>query len=77
MFNMTKVEIELIPYPDKYILFEKGTRVGASYIPNRHSIANNKCLKSSFNLFQPTTSFLPTSGFRWINAKEFDLNQYT
>ena len=46
MFNMTKVEIELIPYPDKYILFEKGTRVGASYIPNRQSIANNKCLKS-------------------------------
>ena len=60
MFNMTKVEIELIPYPDKYILFEKGTRVflysqeysyilviyQASYIPNRHSIANNKCLKS-------------------------------
>ena len=46
MLNMTKVEIELIPYPDMYILFEKGTRGGASYIPNRHSIANNKCLKS-------------------------------
>ena len=31
MLNMTKVEIVLIPGPDIYIFFEKGTRGGASY----------------------------------------------
>ena len=28
MLNMTKVELELIPDPDMYIFFEKGTRGG-------------------------------------------------
>ena len=23
------------------------------------------------------SKFLPTSGFKWINSKEFDLNKYT
>ena len=34
MLNMTKVELELILDPDTYMFFEKGTRSGASYIPN-------------------------------------------
>ena len=32
MRNMTKVELKLIPDPDKYIFFEEGTRGGVSYI---------------------------------------------
>ena len=34
MLNMTKVELELVLDLDMYILFEKGTRGGASYISN-------------------------------------------
>ena len=32
MLNMTKVDHELIPDPDMYLLFEKGMRGGVSYI---------------------------------------------
>ena len=46
MLNTTKVELELIPAPDMYIFFEKGTRGGVSYISKRYSKANNKYLKS-------------------------------
>ena len=34
MFKMTKIDLELIPDPDLYIFFEKGTRGGISYISN-------------------------------------------
>ena len=37
MLSMTKVELELIPDPDMYIFFEKGTRGGVSDISNRYS----------------------------------------
>ena len=46
MPNMTKVEVELIPDPDVYTFFEKGTRGGVSYISNRYSKVSNKYLKS-------------------------------
>ena len=46
MLNMTKVELEFIPDRDMYILFEKVTRGGVSYISNTHSKANDKYLKS-------------------------------
>ena len=46
MLNMTKVELGLIPNPDMYIFFEKGTRGGVSYISTRYSKSNNKYLKS-------------------------------
>ena len=89
---MTKVEVALIPDPDMYIFFEKGTRGGVSYISNRYSKANNKYLKSydpkqeskhiiylDVNKFYgyAMSKFLPTSGFKWIDPKEFDLNKYT
>ena len=32
MLNMAKVELELIPDPDMYFLFEKGMKSGVSYI---------------------------------------------
>ena len=43
---MTKVELKLIPAPDMYIFFEKGTKGWVSYISSRYSKANNKYLKS-------------------------------
>ena len=46
MSNMTKLGLELIPDPDMHIFFEIGTRGGISYISNRYSKANNKCLRS-------------------------------
>ena len=46
MLKMAKTELELIPYCDMYIFFEKGTRGAISYISNRYSKANNEYLKS-------------------------------
>ena len=92
MLNMTKVELELITYPDMYIFFEKSMRGGVSYISNRYSKSNNKYLKSydpkqesrhsiyldANNLYGYAMSkFLPTRGFKWIDPKEFDLKKYT
>ena len=89
---MTKIEPELIPNPDMYIFFEKGSRGRVSYIYNKYVKANNKNLKSydskeeskhiiyldANNLYDYTISkFFPTSGFKWIDPKEFDLNKYT
>ena len=66
-------------------------RGGVTYISNEYSKANNKYLKSydpnknqniifldANNLHGYAMSkFLPTSGFKWIDLKEFDLNKYT
>ena len=35
MLNMTKVQLELVPEPEMFILFEKSIRVGVSYIFKR------------------------------------------
>ena len=93
MLNTTKVKIELISDPDMYIFFEKGMRGGVFYISNRCSKANNKCLKSYYDPKQESkhilyldannlcgyamSKFLPMSGFKWIDPKEFDLNKCT
>ena len=45
MLKMTKIKLELIPDPDTYIFFEKGTRGGISYMSNRYNKANNQYLK--------------------------------
>ena len=89
--NMTKVELELVSDPDMYMFFEKCMRGEVSYISNRYK-ANNKYLKSydpkqgskhitylyANNLYGYTMSkILPTSGLKWIDPKEFDLNKYT
>ena len=92
MLNMTKVECEFIPDPHMFIFFEKGMRCGTSHISNRYSKASNKYLESydlkqqskyivyldASNLFSYAISkILPTSGLKWIDPKEFDMNKYT
>ena len=67
-------------------------RGGISQISNRYSKTNNKYLKSyepkqesqniinfnANNLYVYAVSkFLQTSGFNWIDPKEFELNKYT
>ena len=89
--KMTKIKLELFPDPDMYIFFEKSTRGGISCFSNRYSKANNKYLKSydlkqepkhiiyldANNLYgYAMSNFLPRSGFKWIDPKEFDLNKY-
>ena len=90
--HTTKKELGLIPDPAMYIFYEKGTRRGVPYFSNRYSKANNKYLKSygpkqetehviyldPINLYGYAMSkFLATSGFKWIDTKEFDLDRYT
>ena len=92
ILKMTKNEFERITNPDLYILFEKGTRGGISYISDIYSKARNKYLKSydpkeeskhiinldAINLYGYAMSKVyPTSKFKWIDPKEFELNKYT
>ena len=42
MLKMTKIELELNSEPDMYLLFEKSTEGGISYISSRYNKANNK-----------------------------------
>ena len=91
MLNMTKIP-KLISDLNMYIFFEKGMRGETSYIPNRYSKANDKYLKcydpkqeSKYIIYLDAkclygyamSAFLPTSGFKWIDPKEFNLNEYT
>ena len=46
MLNITKVKLELYPDPDMYLFFYKGMTGVVSYISNRSSKVNSKCLKS-------------------------------
>ena len=92
MLDMIKVKLEFISDQDMYMFFEKGMGGGVSYISNTYSKVNNKYLKS-YNSKQKLKhiiyldvnslydyamfKFLPTSGFKWIDPKEFDLNKYS
>ena len=91
MYGMTKVEVKLIPDPDMYIFFEKGTSGGVSYISNRYGKANNKylesndpnqeskhitCLDANNSYGYAMSKFSPTWGFKRINLKDFELNKY-
>ena len=42
MLKMTKIELEKISDPDKYMFFEQGMRGRVSYINKRYSKANNE-----------------------------------
>ena len=41
MLEMTKINLELIPDPEMFIFFRKGTRGGVSYISNRYNKVKN------------------------------------
>ena len=45
MLKMTKLELEKISGPDKYMFFEQGMRGAVSYINKRYSKANNEYCK--------------------------------
>ena len=92
MFKTTKIKPELVLVSDMYIFFEKGTRDGIFCTSNKYSKASNKYLKSydpkqewkhiiylDVNKLYGyvMSNFLPTSGFKWINPKEFNLNKYS
>ena len=42
MLKMTKIELEKISDPDKYLFFEQGMRGRVSYVNKRYSKANNE-----------------------------------
>ena len=84
ILNMTNFVLRFISDADMSLFCEKGMRVGVFYISIRCSKANKKYLKSitqSKNqaiLYDYTMSkFLPTSGFKWIDTKDFDSNRYS
>ena len=89
---MKKAKLDFISNLDINIFFEKCMRAGVSYISHRYGKANNKYLKShepnkewkhiiyldANNLYGYAMSkFFPTSVFKWIDPKEFDLSKCT
>ena len=71
-----------------FLFFEKGMKGGISYVYKRYNKSNNKSLKSydpkqeskhiicldAHNLYGFAMSkFLPTSGFKSVDPKKFDL----
>ena len=85
--NLNLFQIQICTYSLK-----KATIGGIFYISNIYSKTNNTYLKSyeskqeskhiiylsANNLFDNAMSkLIPTSGFKWIHPKEFDLDKYT
>ena len=81
---MIKIELEVIPDPEMYTFFEKGTRGRIYYISNRYSKANNKYL-ISYDLKKNQTyyvisnlyghamaKFLPIMGFMYRSEGSVD-----
>ena len=81
MLKMTKVELENISDPDKYMFFEQGMRGGVSSINKRYSKANNEYCKDydkqkpkhyiiyldMNNLYSHAMSqYLPYADFIWV-----------
>ena len=92
MLKMTKIKLELIIQVLKctYSL-KKCVRSGISFITNRYSKANKKYFKShdqkqesKHNVYldgddlygYAMSEFLPASGFKWIDPKEFGFNEH-
>ena len=88
MLIITKVELELFSDADMYLFFKKGMRDRMSYISNRYSqqvfaifwskprIKTYYVLNAS-NLCGYVMWLLSTSGFKWIDPIEFDLDKKT
>ena len=86
--KITKVQLELLSYPDMLLMIESGIRGGIATISLRHAKANNEYIGSVFdpakeskfisylvanNLYGWAMSKqLPTSGFEWITDDEHD-----
>ena len=82
ILKMTKVELEKVSDPDKYIFIEKGTGGGISYINKRYSKASNEYC-SDYDSKKPKTytiyldmnnlygyaisQYLPYANFKWVN----------
>ena len=70
MLKMTKVELEKISDPDKYMFFEQGMRGGVSYINKRYSEASknvNILYLDMNNLYGHAMSqYLPYANFKWV-----------
>ena len=86
---LTKVEPKLVPNPI-YSLRKGGGgwKGGISYISKRYTKANHKCLQldesihiiyldSNHLYVYAMPKLLPTSGFKYIGPKKFDLNKDT
>ena len=80
---MTKVELKFISDADMYLFFGSGMRSRVFSLSNRYSQANNTYLNlmiiysDANSLYDYVMSkFLSESTFKWINSKNFDLNNY-
>ena len=82
MLKMTKIKLEKISDPDKYIFIEKGMKGGINYISKRYSKASNEYwsdydsekLKTYVtypdmnSLYGHAMSqYLPYANFKWVN----------
>ena len=81
MLKMTKIELEKISDPDKYMFFEQGMRGRVSYINKIYSKANNEYWQD-YNKKKPKkyilyvdmnnlyghvmSQYLPHGGFKWV-----------
>ena len=88
MLKMTKIELEKVSDPDKYMFFEQGMRGGVSYINKRYSKANSKYCKDydkekpknyiiyldMNNVYGHAMSqYLPYANFKWVrNINNFE-----
>ena len=88
MLKMTKIELENINDPDKYIFIEKEKRGGISCINKRYNKANNgyysdydsKKLKTYITYLNihslyghATSQYLPYASFKWVkNINEIE-----
>ena len=85
MLKMTGIKLDLISDIDIHLFIEEGMKGGISYIPKRHSKANNKymeCYDSSKeskyityldanNLYGwAMIQYLPYSGFKCLGQKK-------
>ena len=70
MLRMTKIKLEKINDPDKYMFFEQGMRGGVSYINNRYSEAskNKNILYIDMNKSygHAISQYLPYPNFKWF-----------
>ena len=70
MLKMTKVKVEKISDPDKYLFFEQGMRGGVSYINKRYNEASknvNILYFDANNLYgHATNQYLPINNFKWV-----------